>query len=71
MKGHGVRWGQTILTPAGPARIVALVISPRETVVVSGDGFAPGHHLDPEVWSAAEWDARRQQWVVPATPGAA
>ena len=71
MKPHNVRWGQVILTPTGPAKIVALVIAPRETVIVSGDGFTPGHHLDPAVWSSAEWDARGQRWICSARPGAA
>jgi hypothetical protein len=68
MKAHHVRFGQTILTPVGPAKIVALVIGPWETVLLSGDGFAPGTRLDPAQWQAAVWDARGQCWVVPAAP---
>ncbi len=69
MKEPRTHFGQCVITPSGPSKLVALIVSPVETVLLSPDGMGPGQRLDPALWAAAIWDPRRRAWIVPDTPG--
>jgi hypothetical protein len=51
-------------------RVVALIVAPVETLLVSRDGTVfSAHRLDPAQWAGAMYDVRRECWLVPPEEG--
>jgi hypothetical protein len=58
--------GQPVLDARGRllGHVVAQVVAPVETLLISPGGDVPGVRLDPAQWARAQYDAQRQAWIV-------
>lgn len=60
-----IRHGMAVLWRGHTWRIVAEVVAPEASVIVSAAGNTPGQQIPPDEWAAATYDGRAERWIVP------